>query len=122
MAATDNNKIATTSSADIFQIFLEDEDGQNILAISDGTLIQSLQIKIFNISGKPIRLNKIDTIANINYNFAILFRPGTLDKISSINLKDNSDWKMQSQDNTLYFGISSEIFSLRNFVSISITS
>ncbi|MBT9314055.1 hypothetical protein [Leptothoe spongobia] len=107
MIAIANNAM-TTSRLDVFQIFLQDEDGQNILSIDDGSLRQALTIDIVNTSGKEIELQSIDGQPSLsNYHFCISFRPGTLlssqDEDKTITLKETGEgWQMKPQGNTFY--------------------
>ncbi|WP_413167903.1 tail fiber domain-containing protein [Capilliphycus salinus ALCB114379] len=113
---TSSNGNATTLTAvrpDIFQIFLQDEDGQNILSIDDGALRQSLRIEIVNTSGKSIEFQSVDNQATLeNYHFCISFRPGTLllteDEDKQITLKEkDKGWQMQQQDSRFYLLLNS---------------
>ncbi|HAC65159.1 MAG TPA: hypothetical protein DCF68_16925 [Cyanothece sp. UBA12306] len=93
-------------TSDVFQVFLFDEDGQNVLGIDEGNLKQSLTIELVNTSGKNIELQTIsDEISSNNYHFCFLFRPGTIlpDSLNEITLKQSTEgWKLQQQDHTFY--------------------
>ena len=108
VATTNNGKLTATARSDLFQILLQDEDGQNILSIDDGSLRQSLAIEIINTSDKTIEFQSIgDRPALNNYHFCISFRPGTLllnsNKDREITLKEkDADWQIIQQDNTFY--------------------
>ncbi|MDJ0589442.1 MAG: hypothetical protein QNJ72_05500 [Pleurocapsa sp. MO_226.B13] len=108
IATTNNGKFTTTTRSDIFQILLQDEDGQNILSIDDGSLRQSLSIEIVNTSGRTIEFQSIDDRLSLNnYHFCISFRPGTLLSNSGedreITLKEKEEgWQIIEQNNTFY--------------------
>ena len=103
-----NGATLTAVRPDIFQIYLEDEDGQNILSIDDGALRQSLRIEIVNTSGKSIEFQSVDNKPTLKrYHFCISFRPGTLllaqDGDKRISLKETGEgWQMQQEHNTFY--------------------
>ena len=108
VSVASNGSLNISSRPDVFQILLQDEDGQNVLGIDDGALRQSLRIEMFNTSGRDLELQPIaESALNGNtYHFAVSFRPGTLVDISSITLGEITDgWTMQSKGNTLYFGM-----------------
>ncbi len=112
-----NGTTLTTVRPDIFQISLQDEDGQNILSIDDGALRQCLRIEIVNTSGKSIEFQSVDNLETLeNYHFCISFRPGTLllsqDEDKRITLKEteketDEEWQMQQQDHTFYLLLNS---------------
>ena len=123
-----NGRTLTAIRPDIFQIFLQDEDGQNILSIDDGTLRQSLRIEIVNTSGRNIEFQSIgNQISLENYHFCISFRPGTLlltqDEDKRITLKETDEgWRMQQQDNVFYLLLtSSERKVIENGERITLT-
>lgn len=123
-----NRTILTTLRPDIFQISLQDEDGQNILSIDDGALRQSLRIEIVNTSGKNIEFQPIgEQLSLDNYHFIISFRPGTLrlsqDEDKTITLKEKDEgWQMQQQDNSFYLLLnSSETRVIENGEKITLT-
>ena len=69
-----NGATLTAVRPDIFQIYLEDEDGQNILSIDDGALRQSLRIEIVNTSGKSIEFQSVDNKPTLKrYHFCIFY-------------------------------------------------
>ncbi|EKU96511.1 hypothetical protein Lepto7375DRAFT_0516 [Leptolyngbya sp. PCC 7375] len=108
VSVASNGSINVSSRPDIFQILLQDEDGQNVLGIDDGALRQSLRIEMLNTSRRDLELQPIaeSTLNGNTYHFAVSFRPGTLVDISSITLREMTDgWTMQSKGNTLYFGM-----------------
>lgn len=118
----------TAVRPDVFQIFLQDEDGQNILGIDDGALRQSLRIEIVNASGRNIEFQPVDNQLSLdNYHFCISFRPGTLllteDEDKRITLKETDEgWQMQQQDNTFYLLLnSSEPRVIENGERITLT-
>ena len=123
-----NSATLTTIRPDIFQIFLQDEEGQNILSIDDGALRQSLRIEIVNTSGQSIEFQSVGNKPSLNnYHFCISFRPGTLllsqDEDKSISLKEtNEGWQMQQQDHTFYLLLnSSESRVINNGERITVT-
>ncbi len=108
MSSSNGNGLTLTSlRPDVFQVFLQDEDGQNVLGIDDGALRQTLQIELVNTSGRELELTSIgDEITNDKYHICVLFRPGTLltsilDKVSLQEIEKG--WKMLRQDNAFYF-------------------
>ena len=108
LATTNNGKVTATERPNVFQIFLQDEDGQNILSIDDGSLRQSLTIEIVNTSGQKIEFQSVgDRLSLNNHHFCISFRPGTLlpsqDEDKTITLKEMEEgWQMEQQDDTFY--------------------
>lgn len=108
VSVVNNGLIKAPARPDFLQIFLQDEDGQNILGIDDGALRQSLRIEIVNTAGRDLELQPIaqNALSGKTYHFAVSFRPGTLVDISSISLREIAEgWTMQVQGNTLYFGM-----------------
>jgi len=108
VSVVNNGLTKAPSRPDLLQIFLQDEDGQNILGIDDGALRQSLRIEIVNTSGRDLELQPIakKALNGNTYHFAVSFRPGTLVDISSISLREIAEgWTMQAKGNTLYFGM-----------------
>lgn len=108
VSVVNNGLIKAPARPDLLQIFLQDEDGQNILGIDDGALRQSLRIEIVNTSGRDLELQPIEkkSLNGNTYHFAVSFRPGTLVDISSISLGEIAEgWTMQPEGNTLYFGM-----------------
>ena len=107
-----NGSTATLSLVrpDIFQIFLQDEDGQNVLGIDDGALRQTLTLEMVNSSGREIELSEIgEDITSKNYHFCVLFRPGTLLQriLDQMTLKEaDQGWKMVRNENAFYFLLS----------------
>ncbi len=104
--ATANSGINTTASSDIFQILLQDESGQTILGIDDGTLRQTLQIIITNISGRNIESQNLAAypVSPTNYHFRVRFRPGTLLLSNQITLLEaNQGWKVYQEGHDFYF-------------------
>ena len=103
-----NSRTLNNTRPDIFQILLEDENGQNILGIDDGALRQSLRIEVVNTSGRDIEFQPVDDRLTLeNYHFAFSFRPGTLssnrEEDNGIVLKETDEgWQMQQQDSTFY--------------------
>ncbi|MDJ0716835.1 MAG: hypothetical protein QNJ54_21915 [Prochloraceae cyanobacterium] len=124
--ANDNSRTLTAVSPDIFEIFLLDEDGQNILSIDDGALRQSLRIEIINTSGRNIEFTELQTIENIeNYHFSISFRPGTLllnpNGDTNITLEEaDQGWQQQYKNNTFYI-ISSQPRTIESGKRITLT-
>ncbi len=106
---------------DVFQIFLLDEDGQNVLGIDDGNLRQSLTIELVNTSGRNIELQTIgDEISSNKYHFCFLFRPGTIlpDTLNKITLKESREgWKLQQQEQTFYCLLTASASQNRNIAS-----
>ncbi|MDJ0719111.1 MAG: hypothetical protein QNJ54_33605 [Prochloraceae cyanobacterium] len=121
-----NSRTLTAVRPDIFQIFLLDEDGQNILSIDDGALRQSLRIEIVNTSGRNIEFTELQIIENLeNYHFSISFRPGTLllnpNGDTNITLKQAGEgWGIQYQNNTFYI-ISSQPRTIESGKTITLT-
>jgi hypothetical protein len=122
--AVTNGKIIS-SFTDVFQIFLEDEDGQNILSIDDGALRQSLQIHIVNTSGKNIEFKKIK---ELEYHFCISFRPGTLllseDENKKIKLKKENElngWQIIQDKDNFYLRQKNSDFYINNREPITLT-
>ncbi|MEM9090446.1 MAG: hypothetical protein AAGC93_17070 [Cyanobacteria bacterium P01_F01_bin.53] len=108
VSVVDTSRTQVSARPDVLKIFLQDEDGQNILGIDDGALRQSLRIEIVNTSGRDLELQPIAERAlnGKTYHFAVSFRPGTLVDIDSVTLGEIADgWSMTSKDNTLYFGM-----------------
>jgi len=108
VSVVNTSRIQVSARPDVLQIFLQDEDGQNILGIDDGALRQSLRIEIVNTSGRDLELQPIapNALNGKTYHFAVSFRPGTVVDIASVTLGEIADgWTMQSRGNTLYFGM-----------------
>lgn len=108
VSVVNNGLTKAPARPDLLQIFLQDEDGQNILGIDDGALRQSLRIEIINTAGRDLELQPIaqNALSGKTYHFAVSFRPGTLVDISSISLREIAEgWTMQVKGNTLYFGM-----------------
>lgn len=108
VSVVNNGRAQVSARPDLLQIFLQDEDGQNILGIDDGALRQSLRIEIVNTSGRDLELQPIakNALNGKTYHFAVSFRPGTVVDISSVTLSEIADgWNMTSRGNTLYFGM-----------------
>ena len=108
VSVVDTRRTQVSARPDVLQIFLQDEDGQNILGIDDGALRQSLRIEIVNTSGRDLELQPIaERALNAKtYHFAVSFRPGTLVDIDSVTLSEIADgWSITSKGNTLYFGM-----------------
>lgn len=111
VSVVNNGLIKAPARPDLLQIFLQDEDGQNILGIDDGALRQSLRVEIVNTSGRDLELQPIakNVLDGRTYHFAVSFRPGTLVDISSISLGEIAEgWTMQTKGNTLYFGMAAK--------------
>ena len=111
VSAVSNGRPTISARPDLLQIFLQDEDGQNILGIDDGALRQSLRIEIVNTAGRDLVFQPIKkgALNGTTYHFAVSFRPGTLVDISSIDLGETAEgWAMEPKDNTLYFGTANE--------------
>lgn len=108
VSVVNTRRTQVSARPDVLQIFLQDEDGQNILGIDDGALRQSLRIEIVNTSGRDLELQPIakNALNGKTYHFAVSFRPGTLVDIESVILGEIAEgWSMTTKGNTLYFGM-----------------
>ncbi|MEG4144669.1 tail fiber domain-containing protein [Microcoleus sp. Pol12B5] len=119
-----NVNLVSIKGTDIFQIFLQDEDGQNILSIDDGALRQSLRIEIVNTSGRNIEYQEVGTPGTQEgYHFCILFRPGTLVDPEKITLKKEDGWEMSlsDKDNIFYLRKAEPNSEIKNGERVTLT-
>ena len=75
VSVVNNSRPQVSARPDVLNIFLQDEDGQNILGIDDGALRQSLRVEVVNTSGRDLELQPIaqNALNGKNYHFAVSF-------------------------------------------------